>query len=388
MRSDGTYQNLELVGEGLNSRVFKGLRQVSHEIPSQVVAVKVFKHKNEVQLFEKRFQELVSVRGRHCVGILAWEKIYGDVAIVMDWVEGVSLEVLARQRLSPEIRTEVISQIQLALTELHQYGVVHGDLSLSNVLIDHNGIIKLVDFGLWKMASQTHLFGSPKTMSPECWAGAAPTSGADLFSLGLIALELVEPSSEVDLSALRERALRLRGQGSPWFAEAPSERKLDSRYLSKSSARTELAALVGRELGRQRQVRTEQSFTRVIGRTSLAGFRRWSRWASVASVIGAMLLQAPLSLGNRMTIWPSGLEGITAPSAQLSIRTEGWLWLEVDGREAGYAPLTLTGLRSGAHVLKWRSHAGAGALAIRLADGEQRIMQDQNFETQAPREKQ
>jgi len=137
-----------------------------------------------------------------------------------------------------------------ALAYLHQLGVVHRDVKLSNVLLDEQGRAHLADFGIASLApgEEDGLVlrggGSRASMSPQQRAGAPPEPADDLYALGVLLHELLAgdpPAGDPALPKLPPSLpVRLRGLVSALVAESPSWRP-----RSAAAARDELDAVAG-----------------------------------------------------------------------------------------------------------------------------------------------
>ncbi|CAF1003713.1 unnamed protein product [Rotaria sordida] len=120
------------------------------------------------------------------------------IILVMEYASGGELyDYLNRMKRIPESQARAIfRQIVSAVHFLHKNQIVHRDLKLENILIDHNGDIKLADFGLsnsWSPRRLLHTFcGSPLYASPEIVSGI-PYYGpeVDCWSLGVLLYTLV-----------------------------------------------------------------------------------------------------------------------------------------------------------------------------------------------------
>ncbi len=116
--------------------------------------------------------------------------------IAMEWIDGRSLqEVLADTGPLPTNRTlEVVEQVALALDAAHRQGLVHRDVKPGNILCGRDGVIKVTDFGIAKLASMsiTHsnwIPGSPFYMSPEQLRNENVDHRSDIYSLGAVLYE-------------------------------------------------------------------------------------------------------------------------------------------------------------------------------------------------------
>ncbi len=117
--------------------------------------------------------------------------------LVMERVHGETLrERLAREGpLAPNEAWRVVREVALALRTAHAAGVLHRDLTPSNVLLDRRGRAKLGDFGLARRAEDPRLSregastGTPAYMAPEQWWGAELDERTDVYGLGAILYE-------------------------------------------------------------------------------------------------------------------------------------------------------------------------------------------------------
>ncbi len=120
--------------------------------------------------------------------------------IAMEYVDGTPLDDLLRQggamRWDEALR--IVQQVAAALDCAHGHGIVHRDIKPANILVDHQGRVRVTDFGVAKVTqAATQLtadgtfIGTPQYMSPEqCGVGeVGPRS--DLFSLGVTVYELL-----------------------------------------------------------------------------------------------------------------------------------------------------------------------------------------------------
>jgi eukaryotic-like serine/threonine-protein kinase len=123
----------------------------------------------------------------------------GLAFLVMELVEGPTLaEVVVRDgALEPERVRVVLLQLAGALQAAHAAGIVHRDVKPANVILAPDGTVKLSDFGIaGRVGSQLvaevgEILGSTHYLSPEQALGDAVTASSDLYSLGVLAHELL-----------------------------------------------------------------------------------------------------------------------------------------------------------------------------------------------------
>jgi serine/threonine protein kinase len=124
-----------------------------------------------------------------------WEN---GIFIAMELIKGTSLRKILRHNPLPLKKAlEVLIQVCYATSHLHHLGIVHGDLKPENILITDQGQVKIIDFGIAKVLSDSssgiqRFAGTPIYMSPEVQKGPRNCSAqSDIYSIGIIAYELV-----------------------------------------------------------------------------------------------------------------------------------------------------------------------------------------------------
>jgi serine/threonine-protein kinase len=122
---------------------------------------------------------------------------YGDSPdpyIVMELVEGDSLaQILTRGPLSWPTAAGSCAQVAAALSAAHQHGVVHRDVTPSNIMLCVDGV-KVVDFGISVPAGQeadAQIFGTPAYLAPERLSGGPALPATDVYGLGLVLYQMI-----------------------------------------------------------------------------------------------------------------------------------------------------------------------------------------------------
>ena len=202
-RKLGHYSFLEKVGQGGMGVVYRA----RDEHLQRDVAVKFLSRALTGQE-EARERVLAEARAAAALNHPAIVTIFEvaeheeQVFLVMEWVEGRNLRSLCHQ--SPDIRTVVRIGVQVAdaLATAHGRGIVHRDVKPENVVVQPNGRVKLLDFGLALLPSHGSAItltqdelkrttsGTLAYMSPEQIRGEPLDGRSDLFSLGLVLLEI------------------------------------------------------------------------------------------------------------------------------------------------------------------------------------------------------
>ena len=205
-RIDGRYEVLERLGQGGMGTVFKA-RDLDLK---QLVAVKVARLDRSPQSGERFRSEIrLARRIKHKNVCSLWANGYqGKVAyVVMELVEGKNLRELLRERgLIPWVEAcDIALQAAQGLQAIHEAGVIHRDLKGANLMIDAQGVVRLVDFGIAKaslkdvekdqqsdssLTDTGQVVGSVEYMSPEQVRAMPLDARSDIYSFGIVLFEL------------------------------------------------------------------------------------------------------------------------------------------------------------------------------------------------------
>ncbi|NLP11410.1 serine/threonine protein kinase [bacterium] len=123
----------------------------------------------------------------------------GQLYIVMDCYEGEVLkDKIAREPLTADETVAIAEQIAGGLAAAHEKGIVHRDIKPSNILLTQDGTVKILDFGLAKLATSAtrvtragSTLGTVAYMSPEQLRGDEVDAGTDVWSLGVMMYEMI-----------------------------------------------------------------------------------------------------------------------------------------------------------------------------------------------------
>ena len=122
--------------------------------------------------------------------------------IVTEYIEGQTLAQWMNDHPAPNVETVrgIIEQLAKGLRAFHRLEMLHQDLRPNNIMIDQSGIVKIIDFGATRVAGlmevnspleREHILGTVQFTAPEYFLGEVGTPQSDLFSLGVIAYQML-----------------------------------------------------------------------------------------------------------------------------------------------------------------------------------------------------
>lgn len=240
-RQLGPYRLLRRLGHGGMCEVFLAEVYGASGFEKKVAIKTLLPALKADALFERSLIREASIGARlhhqNIVQIHDFGVDQGTQYLRMDYVEGRDLgQLLARGPMSQPLAIYVVSQVALGLGYLHDYrdarerplGLVHRDVSPSNILVSHHGEVKLTDFGILKATAWADVTrgnvrkGKYGYMAPEQLAGAPVSAATDVFSLGVVFAELLTGRRPFDGPNLLETIDRVKEARDPDLEGVPS----------------------------------------------------------------------------------------------------------------------------------------------------------------------
>jgi serine/threonine protein kinase/tetratricopeptide (TPR) repeat protein len=184
--------------------------KLSREVALKVLPAEMAADPERLDRFRREASMLAALDHPGVVGVYSVEESGGRHFLTMQLVEGESLErLIPDDGMAPEQVLEIASAVAEALAAAHDKGIVHRDLKPANVMVTDDGRVKVLDFGLAKIAvpqpnepldseMETDLYtrdgvimGTAPYMSPEQVSGQTVDLRTDIFSLGVMLYEMV-----------------------------------------------------------------------------------------------------------------------------------------------------------------------------------------------------
>ena len=183
---------------------------VRHEMLETHFALKVLHpdvaaaNQNYVKRFLREAKIATRIRHPNLVSVhdCGFDEERGFYYLVMDYVSGGDLRqaIAFAGRFEPDRAVEVVMQVASALEAAHACKIVHRDIKPENIMIQPDGLVKLVDLGIAKAdsivdsvsTSAESVFGTPAYVAPEQAVDAAGVDArADIYSLGVVLFEMI-----------------------------------------------------------------------------------------------------------------------------------------------------------------------------------------------------
>ncbi|MGW6931238.1 serine/threonine-protein kinase [Lentzea sp. NPDC054927] len=194
----GRYTLLERIGSGAMGVVWRARDEV---LAREVAAKQLLTGDHPRAMREARN----AARLHHPHAIAVFDVISDDEVpwIVMEYLPSLSLSALIAERgpLKPAQAASIGAKVASALAAAHAAGMAHRDIKPGNVLIGHDGTVKITDFGISKatgdgtMTDTGMISGTPAYLAPEVARGEQPDSASDVFSLGATLYTAIEGES-------------------------------------------------------------------------------------------------------------------------------------------------------------------------------------------------
>jgi tRNA A-37 threonylcarbamoyl transferase component Bud32 len=200
---DNRYDILQEVGRGAMGIVYKAMdRETSECVALKVLKPEVVEDRSVLQRFKNELRTARKITHKNVCRIYEFTHVSRGPCISMEFVDGETLRSLLNRigAFSLPSSLDITRQICSGLREAHAQGVVHRDLKPENLMVDRNGNVKIMDFGVARVFSNSApttmgmFVGTPAYMPPEQVEGREADQRSDIYALGLILYELLTGS--------------------------------------------------------------------------------------------------------------------------------------------------------------------------------------------------
>jgi serine/threonine protein kinase/Flp pilus assembly protein TadD len=305
----GRYLVVELLGKGGMGKVYKVLdKEINEKISIKVIRPEISVSQETIERFQNEMKITRRITHKNVCRIYHLEKENGTYYITMEYVAGENLKRIVRmtKELSFESALEIGQQICEGLAEAHRLGIVHRDLKPQNIMIDEEGTVRIMDFGIASsietkgITAPGMMIGTPEYMSPEQVEGTQVDQRSDIYSLGIILYEMVAGRPPFEGDTPLNLAYKHRHEPPPdpreFNPEIPEpltrvilkclEKEKEKRYQSAPELEAELKNIEEAHTLAETQMRAQLSTTR--RRAVRFRLKRPALWAAAGVAVIAL----------------------------------------------------------------------------------------------------
>jgi len=197
------YQILRQIHGSDRSQIFLAIDQATGEkVALKVPSMALRENVDSLKRFAMEEWIARRVTSSHVLRAATANRERRALYVVTELLEGQTLRQWMADNPQPELKIvrDIIEQIASGLRAFHRKEMLHQDLRPENVMIDHNGIVKIIDFGSVRVAGVVEanpyfetgdILGTHQYAAPEYFVGEIGTDRSDQYSLGVIAYELL-----------------------------------------------------------------------------------------------------------------------------------------------------------------------------------------------------
>jgi len=200
----GRYEVKEILGAGGMGVVYRAFdRELQEPVAIKTLRPEVLAGGNvALERFKQEIRLARRIAHRNVVRTYDLGEVGGTYYLTMEYVEGTSLKQLisSRGKLPIPVTLTIGKQLCRALEVAHAEGVIHRDIKPQNMVVEPNGFLKVMDFGIARLANPPKgkglteagmSIGTPDYMSPEQLSGLELDARADLYAAGVVLFECV-----------------------------------------------------------------------------------------------------------------------------------------------------------------------------------------------------
>jgi TolB-like protein/tRNA A-37 threonylcarbamoyl transferase component Bud32/Tfp pilus assembly protein PilF len=196
----GRYEIIEKLGKGGMGSVYRVEdTKLKQEVALKLIKPEIARDKKTIERFRNELKTARNIRHKNVCGMYDLGEAEGTHFITMEYVRGEDLKSFIRRsgRLAVGTAVRIAKQVCEGLSEAHKLGVVHRDLKPANIMIDREGSVRIMDFGIARSLREEGItaagvrIGTPEYMSPEQVEGREVDQRSDIYSLGIILFEMV-----------------------------------------------------------------------------------------------------------------------------------------------------------------------------------------------------
>jgi serine/threonine-protein kinase len=194
------YEVISHIGQGGMADVFLAVDTIlNRQVAVKILRADLSTDAVSILRFEREAQAAASLAHPNIVEIYDVGEYKGHHYIVMEYLPGKSLKQVIRLRapLVVEEAVDIMKQLCSAVAEAHSRGIIHRDIKPQNVIVNADGSVKILDFGIatakgsMQLTQANNVMGSVHYLAPELAKGDAASPQSDIYALGIVLYEML-----------------------------------------------------------------------------------------------------------------------------------------------------------------------------------------------------
>ncbi|GIN37578.1 Stk1 family PASTA domain-containing Ser/Thr kinase [Heyndrickxia oleronia] len=199
-RISDRYKIISMIGGGGMANVYLARDMIlDRDVAIKILRLDFANEQEFIHRFQREAQSATSLNHPNIVNIYDVGEEEDIYYLVMEYVDGMTLKQYIQQYypISIEKALDIMAQLVSAISHAHQHQIIHRDIKPQNILIDHDGVVKITDFGIAMALSATSItqtnsvLGTVHYLSPEQARGGMATRKSDIYALGIVMFELL-----------------------------------------------------------------------------------------------------------------------------------------------------------------------------------------------------
>jgi len=200
MKFASRYEVIEELGKGGMGRVYRVEDlKIKEEVALKILRPEISVDRNQIDRFSNEIKLARRISHKNVCRMYHFGDEKGLYYMIMEYVQGEDLKSTLRRvgPLSAGKAVLIANQICKGLSEAHSLGIIHRDLKPQNIMIDKQGNVRIMDFGVSRFVKGKSItdvgtvIGTPEYMSPEQASAKEVDHRSDLYSVGVIIYEMV-----------------------------------------------------------------------------------------------------------------------------------------------------------------------------------------------------
>ena len=196
----GSYKITDKIGEGGMGSVFKGVDvMLEREVAIKMLRPELARNPQIVERFRTEAVTLAKLNHPYIATLYSFLRQGEDFFMVMEYVRGETLDTVIRKSgpMKLERSVALFCQALEGIEHAHGLGIIHRDIKPANMMLNSDGAIKVMDFGIARvlgtdrLTKAGHLIGTVEYMSPEQVRGEETDGRSDVYSLGILLYEML-----------------------------------------------------------------------------------------------------------------------------------------------------------------------------------------------------